>query len=171
MVVHGIRVHVSRLAFGTDAVGAFVDTRVPALVPVTLLTCLVESQLLLVAAAEAGELEGDFAGAGIAAFRACVIVVAGVVGFVFVVGIGRHIDFRVVIVIVIVIVVVFVIIIIISLARWLLGALRVHQLGVGEGVGRCVIGQFNDFNVFLDQDLDDLSDRTCSLKGVNRACS
>jgi len=126
---------------------------------------------LLVTAAEAGELESDFAGAGVAAFGGYVIV--GVVGVVFAVGIGLGIVFRVVVVIVVIVVIVVlvVVVIIIGLARWLLGALRVHQLGVGEGVGRCVIGQFNDFNVFLDQDLDDLSDRTCSLKGVNRACS
>jgi hypothetical protein len=34
VIVHGIRVHVSRLALGTHAVRTLVDTRVPTLVPV-----------------------------------------------------------------------------------------------------------------------------------------
>ena len=72
---------------------------------------------------------------------------------------------------VVVIVVLVVVVIIIGLARWLLGALRIYQFGVGEGVGRCVIGQLDDLNIFLNQDLDDLPDRTCSLVGVDRARS
>jgi hypothetical protein len=176
MVVHGIGVHVTRLAFGAHTVRALVDTRVPALVPVTLLTCLVESQLLLIAAAEPGELEGDFAGAGVAAFRAYVIVVVGVVGVVFVVGNGLFVIIirviRVVFLVVIVVLIILVIVVVIvSLARWLLGALRVYQLGIGDGARCCVIGQFDDFNVILDQYLDDFPDGTCSLVGMNRARS
>jgi hypothetical protein len=92
---------------------------------------------LLFAAAEAGELEGDFAGAGVAAFRGYVIVVR-VIGFVFVVGIGLVIVVRGVVIIIVVfvfvVIVLVIVVIVIGIARGLLGALRVDQFGIGEGV-------------------------------------
>jgi hypothetical protein len=167
VIVHGVGVHVSGLALGTYAVGAFVDAGVPTFLPVPLLPGLVESQLLLVAAAEAGELEGDLAGAGVAALGGDVIIVVFVFVFViviFVVSVGL-------VVIIIVVFIVFVVFVIFRLARWLFRALWVYQFGVRDGVGCFVVGEFDDFNVILDQDFDDLPHGTGGLEGMDGARS